>query len=378
MNTKILIFKIFALLWLFPLWSNAQQSDEEKIYKVLNDYIEGRNKGDLERLKRAFHPTAALKFVDSKSQDIGVWTIQDYVKRQTPGQKLNCVGQIVNLQIYNDAAQATVLLTYPAIKFHDYMTLLKIQNEWLIVDKVFARKSTPDRILIAVSSHSELGGTGRRQGVNLKEVTHVYAALEAAGYSVDFVSPKGTITHLYGQDLNDPITERFIRNDEAWSKLYRNFTPEEIDPKAYKGIYYAGGHGTVWDFPQNDALAKVAAKIYEDSGVVAAICHGSIGLMNITLSDGSPLIQGKKVTGFTNKEEKETGLDKVVPLLLETELEKKGGLFVAGPNWVSNVQSDQRVVTGQNAQSVEVFAETFVETLNEQKKILKKKTLPLD
>ena len=378
MNTKALIPAFLILLSLLNLDVNAQQSEEEQIRRVLTHYIEGRNTGDIERLKKAFHPTATLKFIDSKNMDLAEWTLQEYTQRLTPGKKLNCEGQITDIRIFNDAAQATVLLTYPTSKFHDYMSLLKVRGEWLIVDKTFARKPTPGKVLIAVTSHSGLGDTGRKQGLYLKEVSHVYKALEEAGYSVDFVSPEGKISHIYGQDLNDSITAQFVQNEEAWSRLHHNSTPEKIDPKNYKAMYFAGGHGTMWDFPENVILSILAAEIYEDSGIVAAICHGSVGLLNVTLSDGSPLVRGKRVTGFTDNEEKEIKMDRVVPLLLETELKKKGGLFVAENNWTSNVQTDQRIITGQNAQSVEAFAKVLVKSLDQQNNILEKKSSSSD
>ena len=366
MNKHIILLGVF-LFFLLQLGGFAQQgSDEAQIRDILTHYIEGRNGGDLERLKKAFHPTAALKFVDPETKELGEWNLEEYVKRLRPGQKLNCFGQITDIRIFNDAAQATVLLTYPNLRFHDYMSLLKINGQWLIVDKTFARQPSAGKVLIAVTSHADLGETGRRAGLNLKEVSYVYKALEEAGFTVDFVSPKGTIEHMYGHDLNDPVNAWFAQNKEAWTKLHHTLTPDEISPEDYDAIYYAGGHGTMWDFPGNTGLASLAAGIYEAQGIVAAICHGSVGLLNVKLSDGAPLVKGKKVTGFTNEEEKEIGLEKVVPMLLQTELEKKGAQFVVAKNWASHVQSDQRLITGQNAQSVEVLARALVQALKEE------------
>ena len=360
---------LLALLLLFLLChkvSFAQQAnDEEQIRETLTHYIEGRNGGDLERLRKAFHPTAALKFVVPETNELGEWSIEEYIKRLTPGEKLNCSGQITDIRIFNDAAQATVLLTYPTIRFHDYMSLLKLDGKWLIVDKSFARKPSAGKVLIAVTSHSDLGDTGRKAGLNLKEVAYVYRALEEAGYTIDFVSPEGHIEHMYGHDLNDYVNAWFVQNKEAWAKLHQHATPDKILAEGYEAIYYAGGHGTMWDFPDDAVLAGVAADIYEAGGIVAAICHGSIGLLNINLPDGTPLVKGKKITGFTNNEEEEIELEEVLPFLLQTELEGKGARFVVSENWTSNVQSDQRLITGQNAQSVEAFAKVLVKALKE-------------
>lgn len=370
MKRSIILFVAVLLLMQQHLTGFAQQqppSDEAQIRETLTHYIEGRNGGDLERLKKAFHPTAALKFVQPETKALGEWSLDDYIKRLEPGKKQNCSGEITDIRIFNDAAQATVLLSYPAIRFHDYMSLLKINGKWLIVDKTFARKPAVGKVLIAVTSHADLGSTGRKAGLNLMEVSYIYQALEEAGYVIDFVSPQGTVAHLYGHDLNDPVNVWFTQNKEAWTKLHNTLTPDQVVPEAYAAIYFAGGHGTMWDFPANTSLSSIAASIYERQGIVAGICHGSVGLLNVRLSDGKYLVNGKKVTGFTNEEEKEIKLDKVVPMLLQTELEKRGARFVVAKNWTSNVQSDQRLITGQNAQSVEALAKALVQALTTEK-----------
>ena len=127
--------------------------------------------------------------------------------------------------------------------------------------------------------------------------------------------------------------------------------PEEVKPEDYSVIYYAGGHGTVFDFPDNVQLQKIAAQIYEHGGIVSAVCHGPVGLLNIKLSNGENLIKGKKVTGFSNEEEKMLKLDDKVPHLLEDELKNRGAHFEKGPAFTDFTVSDSRVVTGQNPQS---------------------------
>lgn len=364
---KTVLVTLFLCLLQHMQAFTQERSDEEQIRETLTNYIEGRNGGDLERLRKAFHPTAALKFVVPDTKEVGEWSLEGYIKKLTPGQKLNCNGQIIDIRTFNDAAQATVLLTYPDIRFHDYMSLLKVNGQWLIVDKTFARKPTVGKVLMVVTSHADLGDTGRKAGLNLKEVSYVYKALEEAGYTVDFASSQGTTAQMYGHDLNDPVNAWFAQNKDAWIKLQQPFTPDKISPNDYEAIYYAGGHGAMWDFPGNTTLASIAARIYENNGIIAAICHGSIGLLNINLSNGTSLVKGKKITGFTNEEEKEIQLDEVVPVLLQTALEKKGSRFVVSENWTSNVQVDQRLITGQNAQSVEAFSTLLVKHLKENR-----------
>lgn len=140
---KKYLYVLNLLLFFLLFWSGAfaqQSNDEEQIRETLTHYIEGRNGGDLERLRKAFHPTASLKFVVPDTKELGEWSLEEYIKRLKPGEKLNCSGHISDIGIFNDAAQATVVLTYPHLIFYDYMSLLKVNGEWLIVDKIFARK----------------------------------------------------------------------------------------------------------------------------------------------------------------------------------------------------------------------------------------------
>lgn len=119
----------------------------------------------------------------------------------------------------------------------------------------------------------------------------------------------------------------------------------------------------MFDTPLHIPTQSLAAQIYENGGVVSAVCHGPCGLINIKLKNGDHLIKGKKVCGFTNSEEDAVQLSDAMPFMLEDELKRSGGIFVGGPNWLANVQSDQRVVTGQNPASATPTAEEIVKLL---------------
>lgn len=135
-----------------------------------------------------------------------------------------------------------------------------------------------------------------------------------AGYTVDFVSPKGGKAPVDGFNLSDPINKAFWESDDR-RKVEHTYTPEQVNPADYAAIHYAGGHGTMWDFADNTALAAIAAGIYENGGIVSAVCHGPAGLVNIKLSDGRYLVDGKRVNAFTNEEENAVKLETVVPFL---------------------------------------------------------------
>lgn len=223
-----------------------------------------------------------------------------------------------------------------------------------------------DKILFVVTSHGELGDTGKSTGYFLSEVTHPWSVL-GEYYDIDVVSPKGGRPPVDGFDLSDPINARFW-NDAVWQKkMGETMTPDEVNPSMYKAIFYAGGHGAMWDFPKNEALAKIAASIYDAGGIVAAVCHGPAGLLPIKLPDGSFLIKGKKLTGFTNPEEKANGTAEIVPFLLETALENEGAIFQEGAMWSDHVVVDGRLITGQNPMSALSLGKTLLQALQSPK-----------
>lgn len=219
------------------------------------------------------------------------------------------------------------------------------------------------QVLMVLSSHKKLGNTGKETGYYLSEVTHAYEVFEAANFEITFVSPQGGTPPVDGFDLTDPINKKYWENEAFQSKLQATKKPDDIQPLDYHIIYYAGGHGTMWDFPKNKKLSKIATKIYENNGVIAAVCHGPSALVNIKLSDGSYLVDGKNVSAFTNEEEEAVELTKVVPFLLETTLKERGAIIVKTDQWKEQVSVDERLVTGQNPASAKLTAQEAVKLI---------------
>lgn len=222
-----------------------------------------------------------------------------------------------------------------------------------------------NKILFVLTSHAKKGDTGLSTGFYLSEVTHPHKVLMEAGYEVDFVSPKGGEPPIDGMDLDDPINREFMENPQYQSQIKTTMRPDQVDPGSYRAIFYAGGHGTMWDLPDNDQLAKTAAAIYENGGVVAAVCHGPAGLVNLMLSDGKPLVEGRNLTSFTNEEEEAVELTDVVPFLLESRLKSRGALFSKADLFAGHVVVSGRLVTGQNPASAMGVGEAMVKLLQE-------------
>ncbi len=209
------------------------------------------------------------------------------------------------------------------------------------------------KILIIVTSHNQMGSTGVETGYYLPEVSHPLVELEKRKISVDFVSPKGGLAPMdpNSRNLNDPINKAFLARLDLVTKIENTLKPVDINPNEYSAILYAGGHGTMWDFPENIELANIASQIYENGGIVAAVCHGPAALVNIKLSDGRYLVEGKHLTGFSNAEEDAAELTDVMPFLLESKLIERGGIYSKASLWQEHVVNDQRLVTGQNPAS---------------------------
>jgi putative intracellular protease/amidase len=220
------------------------------------------------------------------------------------------------------------------------------------------------RALIVLTSHGELGDTGRPTGFYLPEVAHPWRVFTAAGMAVDLVSVEGGEPPMDGVDRTDAVQQAFLDDPEMAAGLRATATPGEIDPAGYDVVLYAGGHGVMWDFPGNTELAALGRRVYERDGVVAAVCHGPAGLVDLTLSDGSYLVDGKQVAAFTNAEEAAVGLTEVVPFLLADKLVERGAKHVPAPDFQPQTITDGRLVTGQNPASAIGVAEAVVAVLH--------------
>lgn len=213
-----------------------------------------------------------------------------------------------------------------------------------------AKDISMKKILFVVTSHDQLGNTGKKTGFYFSEVAHPYYVL-SRDYEIDIVSPKGGAAPFEGLQESDTISMNLYNQPAFRTKIANTLTPAQIKPDDYCAIYYAGGHGVMWDFADNTALADICAKIYENGGVVAAVCHGPAGLINVTLSNGNKLVADKHLVSFTNREEDINGTSPVVPYMLENALLDAGCTFEQQKPWSDFTVEDCRLITGQNPMS---------------------------
>ena len=225
------------------------------------------------------------------------------------------------------------------------------------------------RIAIVLTNHGELGNTGKPTGFYLSEASHPYYVFKDAGFLVDFISPQGGLAPMDGVDTKDPINAAFLSDPELVSKTKSTLPISQVIPDRYDALFFAGGHGTMWDFPDDAPLQKLTTAVYERGGVVAAVCHGPAALVNVKLSNGEFLVAGKEVSAFTNDEESAVKLEKVVPFALESKLRARGARFIKADNFKEKVAVAERLVTGQNPASATGVAEAVVRILNSKTKL---------
>lgn len=222
------------------------------------------------------------------------------------------------------------------------------------------------KILVVLTSVEKYPNMNRATGLWLGEAVHFVKKVEEAGYEIDYVSPDGGYTPIdpHSLAMADVIDWEWYQKKEFMNCLGATLKPSDINPDDYIAIYYTGGHGVIWDFPDNEALQLISQKIYENGGFVSSVCHGAVGLLNIKLSNGSLLIKDKEVTGFSNEEEKLAELDQFVPFLTETELIARGAIYKkADEPWATFAIADQRLITGQNPASGGAVADLLIVAL---------------
>jgi len=227
--------------------------------------------------------------------------------------------------------------------------------------------STPSpgrKILIVLTSHDQLGNTGKKTGFYLSELTHALEVFQKAGLQVELISPKGGQPPMDGVDAKDAINAAFLADAKWKERLAHTLTPDQVDPKQYAALYVPGGHGTMYDLPDHPVIQKLISAVYEQGGVVAAVCHGPAALVNVKGPDGRYLVSGKAVSAFTNEEETAVKLTQAMPFLLESRLIERGGQFHKAANFEKQVSVSERLVTGQNPASAAGVAEEVVKLLD--------------
>lgn len=217
------------------------------------------------------------------------------------------------------------------------------------------------KVLIVLTSHDQLGNTGRKTGFWLEELAAPYYTFKDAGADIVLASPQGGQPPLDPKS-NEPsfqteFTHRFEADAAANEQLANTVRLDSVSQADFDTVFYPGGHGPLWDLAEDGNSISLIESFIEAGKPVALVCHAPGVLRHVKAADGQPLVAGKQVTGFTNTEEDGVGLTDVVPFLVEDELKAKGGVYSKGPDWGSYVVTDGLLITGQNpASSLEAAA----------------------
>jgi len=222
------------------------------------------------------------------------------------------------------------------------------------------------KVLIVLTNTTRYGETNDPTGLWLGEATEFALILQQAGVQVDYVSPRGGFVPLDPRSMkytDAEIMQFYETADFQQRALTASLAPNQVDPEAYAAIYYAGGHGVMWDFPDNQPLQQIAAKIYANGGFVTSVCHGIAGLLNIKTAAGDYLIAGREITGFTKSEEWLAGKKAVVPFFNQAAAEKRGAHFNKRRAYREYAIQDGQLITGQNPFSAKAVARLLVKNL---------------
>jgi putative intracellular protease/amidase len=228
------------------------------------------------------------------------------------------------------------------------------------------------KVLMVLTSHDQLGNTGRKTGFWLEELAAPYYVFKESGAQITLASPKGGRPPLDPKsnesEFRTGLTRRFEKDVAAEAKLDKTVRLDSVKQESFDTVFYPGGHGPMWDLAEDKNSVKLIESFLAAGKPIALVCHAPGALRHVKTPHGKPLVQGKKVTGFTDGEEEEVGLTKVVPFLVEDELINLGATFSKVKNWGVHTVIDGQLITGQNPASSGPAAKVLIETLDEMRK----------
>ncbi|WP_394748968.1 type 1 glutamine amidotransferase domain-containing protein [Spongiimicrobium salis] len=227
------------------------------------------------------------------------------------------------------------------------------------------------KILAVVTSTDTMGSSGKITGYELTELARAYFVFEANGFSVDIASPLGGKSPvIIDDDDMGPFDFAFLNDSLAQYKTTHTIPIAKVNPEAYEAIYFVGGKGAMFDFPKNTTIQAIVRDYYQSNKLIGAVCHGPAALVNVTLDNGRPMIEGKKISAFTNEEELLLipDAEAIFPFLLQDKLTTQGARFDEGTMYLEKISHDTNIITGQNPWSVWALAETMIQQLGYEPK----------
>ena len=244
----------------------------------------------------------------------------------------------------------------------------KISSEKVSEEHVTSKKEKDMKILFVLTSHDQLGDTGNKTGFWIEEFANPYYSLLDKGASITLATPKGGEAPIDPSsdtpDASTEDTERYKNDAEAQEKIKNTKVLADMNADDFDAVFYPGGHGPLWDLANDKNSIALIEKFNSQNKPVAFVCHAPAALKGVKNEDGTPLVNGKKVTGFTNTEEAAVQLTDVVPFLVEDMLKENGGIYSKKEDWAAYALEDGNLITGQNPASSELVAQILLKQLN--------------
>jgi len=236
-------------------------------------------------------------------------------------------------------------------------------------DNLSSTKESNNKILFIVSNQHTYGNTDINTSNHFAEIVLAYDVLIDHKYIIDFVSPKGGAIPIGYLNTSDSIQKKYLYDSNFMNKLKNTLKPNAVDPANYKAVYYGGGGAAMFGVPEDESIQKITMDIYANNGIVAAICHGTAGIVNLKTSDGTYLYKGKKVNGFPDLfENKEARYYKTFPFSIEEVIKERGGNFLySEEGWDNYHVTDDRLITGQDPTASVSVAKKIIEKLEKIK-----------
>ena len=349
--------------------------DEHAIQETVRLYLHGTSFNVQDEINQAFHATARL-YLDGKNDAEWELSGPEYAKlfsQEKIGQFNGRHGRLLKVDVSGKVATAKAEIHIPqqGVRYVDVFLLKKIAGNWKIVSKSAHREPAAPRqarkVLLVVSNVHQYPGTDVNAGNNFPELAYTYDAFRKAGYAVDFVSPEGGAIPLEMIVTSDALLKKHLYDSDFMWALAHTKPVSEVRADDYAGMAFVGGGAAIVGVPDNKPLQDIAVRIYEQQGgVIAAICHGTEGIKNLKLSDGTFLIQGKVLTSFPDAYlNKESPVYKAYPFSAEASIKRHGGIFRHGANGKSHVEVDGRLVTGMSWESSVGVAEAMIRLIEQ-------------
>ncbi|GAA3513997.1 hypothetical protein GCM10022393_29810 [Aquimarina addita] len=369
----------FLLLISFLLWNTLvfTQSEESQIKSTIMNYIHGTSYNQSALIEKAFYSNANL-YLENKNKTLWIVPAKEYIgwyKNKKEGEFTGRIGNIISIDNFAGiaTAKAEIIIPESGLRYVDLFLLKKIENNWKIISKSAGSEEsnqTGDKVLFIVSNASFYGKSDIPTGNSFSEIVNAYDTFKKAGYTVDFVSPKGGSIPLAYINTSDPLQKKYVYNQDLMYGLKNTKKPTEIKAENYKAVHYIGGGSAMYGVPENKDIQKISMTIYEKyNGIISSVCHGTAGIVNLKTKDGKYLYINKIVNGYPDSfENEEAAYFKHWPFLIQKTIEERGGIFEFSKRNTSQVAVQGNLITGQNYLSSKDVVLKIIEQLDNQKK----------